>query len=106
MRVPVHARRARFSGRVHDRCYERPALPPASGRFVDIEILQVALRIEEPRAALKEIVGETDEFAATLGDERMHRLKGIENACEGRIGDLAAPLSAIENEIAAPQRHP
>src|ERR1700733_4343329 len=36
----------------------------------------------------------------------MHRGERVKDAREGRIGDLVAPLSAIKNEIGAPQRPP
>ena len=60
------------------------------------------MRIEKPRAALKEIMGETNELAAALGDQRVHRLERVENAREGRVVDFVARLSAIEIEIGAP----
>src|ERR1700722_9122869 len=106
VRVPEHARRARFLCRIDDGRDQRPAHAAAPGGFADIEVLEIALRIQKPRAALKQIVSEADKFAVALSDQRMHRLEGIENARESRIGDVVAPLRAVKNEISAPQRRP
>jgi hypothetical protein len=51
---------------------------------------------------LKQIMRKTYELAAAIGDERIHGLERIENAREGGVGDLVAPLSAIKIEIGAP----
>src|SRR5580693_8044287 len=106
MRVPIDARRARFFCRVDDGRDQRSTNAAASDGLADIKILEIALRIDKPCAALKQIVRETNQVPAALGDQRMHRLERIENAREGGVGDLVAPLSAIKNKIGAPQRLP
>src|SRR3984885_3287169 len=106
VRVPIHPRRARFFCRVDDGRDQRSTDAAASYGLADIKILEIALRIDEPCAALKQIVREANQVLAALGDQRMDRLERIKNAREGGVGDLVAPLSAVKNEIGPPQRLP
>src|SRR5271154_4402790 len=75
--IPEHSRRSRLLRRGDDGADQSPADAAAPLVLADIEILEVALRVEEPRAALEKVVGKADQIAAiALGDHRMHRLRG------------------------------
>src|ERR1700729_1493585 len=79
VRVPIHTRRARFFCRVDDGRDQRSTDAAASYGLADIKILEIALRIDEPCAALKQIVREANQVLAALGDQRMDRLERIKN---------------------------
>ena len=60
VRVPEHARRARVLCRIDDGRDQARPNAASPGGLADIEVLEIALRIQKPRAALKQIVSEAD----------------------------------------------
>ena len=85
----------------------RPTPLTARG-FAGEQILQVAKRFDRRGAAVEQIVREPEQLAATLGNERMHRLIRVEEARPGRRGDFARersrPRSSVKRIVSVPQR--
>ena len=104
--VPENARRPRLFGRANDRGDERPADATTPPGLPDIPVLQIALRVEEPGALLKEVVRKADERFVALGDNARAAVRaGRKCAPRSRSSPLCS-RGAIEVEIGAPQRRP
>src|SRR5437868_5025874 len=74
------------------------------------QILQVAHRLDRGGAAMKEIMRQSEQLAAALGNQRMHRLIRVEEARPGHRGDVARergrPRPSVKRIVSVPQRKP
>src|SRR5262249_49317563 len=82
----------------------------AALRRIGEQILQIAGRGEQDRAAVEQVVREAHELAFALGNARMHRLIGIEEPRPGRLRNLGGQGSraraAIKGVVVLPKRKP
>ena len=88
----------------------RPTPLPARG-FAGEQILQIAGRLDRRGRAVKQVMRQPEQRAVAFGDQRMHRLVGIEESAAQVIArDLGRQRgrarAAVERVVAVPQRKP
>src|SRR6185437_3887208 len=104
--LPVDARRAGFSRPLIDGLDQGATNAFAACRLSGEEVLQIAGRADHDGAAMKEIVNQTEKSPVLLGDHRMDRLIGVEEARPRHLGDLGRKGALVEAVVALPERRP
>src|SRR5262245_36260035 len=74
MRLPIDARRAQEFGLLIDALDQRASDALATRGFRREQILQIAQRLDQCRAAVKQVMRQPQQFAATFGNEAIDRL--------------------------------
>src|SRR6185437_15606468 len=110
LRLPVHATATGRTGGVVDGMNQTTAYAEAAQRGHREQVLEITDIVQACRAAMVEVVNEAHHCARLLRHERVHRLRGIEEALPGRLGDFLRErgdtTAPVEGVVAIPERAP
>ncbi len=108
--MPIDTADSSESSLLVNRIDQQSSNPVAANRFLCEQVLEITGGCDGNRAAMKNVMDQTDQLSCVFGDKGMERFVGIEEPSPShlrdRIGQGRRPEPAVELVVTLSEREP